>query len=155
MSPWRTFYEHIVVCTKQYIDFYETNIKRLKLLLGRMFNNFRIKLVLLFEHHLVPQVVVYGFDLFFVWSITLPIVIRFFMVLEERFLSLASWLWLNKNKSWHSENDFATLRIKTLTKRFSSSHRSQYHNYRLRYLTSKIRFKKLNIVTSISFDQQF
>lgn len=55
-----------------------------------MLNTFRINLVLLFEHRLVLQVVVYGFDLFFVWSITLPIVIRFFMVLEDRFLSLAS-----------------------------------------------------------------
>lgn len=64
LSPWRTFYEHIVVCPKQYIDFYETNIKKLKLLLGRMFNTFRINLVLMFEHRLVPQVVVYGFDMF-------------------------------------------------------------------------------------------
>lgn len=84
-SPCRTFYDHIVVCTKKYIDFNETNIKKLKLLLGRVLNTFRINLVLLFEHRLVPQVVVYGFDLFFVWSITLPIVIRFFMVLEDRF----------------------------------------------------------------------
>lgn len=58
LSPWRTFYEHIAVCTYQFIDFYETN---------RMFNTFRINLVLLFEHRLVPQVVVYGFDLFFEW----------------------------------------------------------------------------------------
>lgn len=96
LSPWRTFYEHVVVCSKQYIVFYETNIKKLKLLLGRMFNTFRINLVLLFEQRLVPQVVLYGFDLFFVWSITLSIVNRFFMVLEDHFLSLASWLWLNK-----------------------------------------------------------
>lgn len=90
LSPWRTFYEHIVVCSKQYIVFYETNIKKLKLLLGRMFSTFRINLVLLFEQRLVlvPQVALYGFDLFFVWSITLPIVIRFFMVLEDRYFCL-------------------------------------------------------------------
>lgn len=53
-----------------------------------MFNTFRINLVLLFEHRHVPQVEVYGFDMFFVWSISPPIVIRLFIVLEDRFFCL-------------------------------------------------------------------